>query len=252
MFDNMGALLTGENIVALLTLTLLEIVLGIDNVIFIALLTGKLSPEVQAKARKVGLLGAMGMRILLLLGISWITKLTKPLFTLPVLNHEMTGKDLVLLIGGLFLIVKSTYEIHERIEEAGHSAEQKIRSAATSFAGVIVQIMIVDIVFSLDSVITAIGMARDVKIMIAAVIVSVAIMMVFAGAVSRFVEAHPTMKVLALSFLLLIGIMLVADGLGHHIEKGYIYFAMCFALAVEIVNVQITKRRRRAGQPVAH
>jgi len=229
-------LLTVESLIALVTLTSLEIVLGIDNIVFIAILTGKLDPSVQDKARRIGLALAMIVRILLLLAISWIMGLTKPLFA--VMSHDVSGKDLILLLGGLFLIGKSTFEIHERIE--GHEPT-KTAKAVASFASVIIQIMLLDIVFSLDSVITAVGMARHIPIMIAAVIVAVAIMMLFAGAVSRFVERHPTIKMLALSFLLLIGVMLLAEGFGRHIEKGYIYFAMAFSLFVELLNLRMRK-----------
>ena len=233
----MDAFLTTDGIVALLTLTLLEVVLGIDNVIFISILAGKLPPDQQEKARRIGLIGAMVMRILLLLSIAWIMRLTAPLFT--VLNNEFSGRDLILAGGGLFLLFKATREIHERLEgEEGHISAR----VAPSLGAVIGQIMLLDIVFSLDSVITAVGMADDVAVMIAAVVVAVAIMMFAAGTVSRFVERHPTIKVLALSFLLLIGVSLIADGFGMHIPKGYIYFAMGFSIFVETINLRASKK----------
>jgi len=236
-------LFTAENLLALLTLTSLEIVLGIDNVIFIAILCGKLPLSQQDRARKIGLFLAMFMRIALLLAIGWVMGLTKPLFAL--FAHEFTGRDLILFFGGLFLIAKATYEIHGKLE--GEEDAHATRKAGASFRSVLVQIMLLDIVFSLDSVITAVGMAREIAIMIAAVVIAVGVMMAFAGPVSRFVDKHPTFKMLALSFLLLIGVVLVADGLGRHIEKGYIYFAMGFSLGVELLNL---KSRKGAPKPV--
>jgi predicted tellurium resistance membrane protein TerC len=237
----MDAFLTSEGLLALVTLTFLEIILGVDNVIFISILAGKLPPAEQAKARRLGLAAAMVMRILLLLSIAAIVRLTAPLFT--VLGQEISGRDLILIVGGLFLLGKATLEIHERLEgEIEHGGGR----TAPSLAGVIAQIMALDIVFSIDSVITAVGMANDVSIMIAAVVLSVVIMMVSAGAVSAFVGRHPTVKVLALSFLLLIGISLVADGLGLHIPKGYIYFAMAFSVFVEMINLRV----RGSARPV--
>lgn len=232
----MVELLTVENAIALVTLTSLEIVLGIDNIVFIAILTGKLHPSKQDKARRIGLALAMVMRILLLLAISWIMGLTKPLFE--VLDHGVSGRDLILLLGGLFLIGKATFEIHDKIEGEHHDSKAKV---AASFASVIFQIMLLDLVFSLDSVITAVGMVEHIPIMIAAVVIAIGIMMIFAGTVSRFVERHPTIKMLALSFLLLIGVMLLAEGFGRHIEKGYIYFAMGFSLFVEMLNLRVRK-----------
>ncbi len=237
-------LLTTENLIALLTLTALEIVLGIDNIIFLSILTGKLPAEDRARARRIGLMGAMLMRIGLLLALSWVMRLTTPLFTLPVLEKVISGRDLILLVGGLFLIAKSTWEIHDKLEGATHGAAAG--KARVSFASIIVQIMLLDIVFSLDSVITAVGMAQHVEIMIAAVVVSVLAMLVFARAVGEFVERHPTIKMLALSFLILIGVMLVAEGFGKHIEKGYVYFAMAFSLGVEMLNIRL----RRQAAPV--
>ncbi|MCA9426970.1 MAG: TerC family protein [Candidatus Omnitrophica bacterium] len=235
----MEHLLTAESLLALLTLTGLEIVLGIDNIVFIAILCGKLPISQQAKARQLGLFLAMFMRIGLLLAIGWVMGLTQTLFE--VIEHEVTGRDLILLMGGLFLIAKATYEIHHKLEGEEHADVTK--TASVSFSGTLIQIVLLDIVFSLDSVITAVGMAQHIEIMIAAVVVAVGIMMAFAGAVSRFVEKHPTFKMLALSFLLLIGVVLVADGIGKHIEKGYIYFAMGFSLFVEILNLKMKKTK---------
>jgi len=231
-------LFTVENLVALLTLTALEIVLGIDNVVFISILTGKLPVEQRARARRIGLAGAMLMRIGLLLTLSWIMRLTAPLFS--VSSHAVSGRDLILLLGGLFLIGKATFEIHERVE--GHGAAGAKHARRVSMRMIIFQIMLLDIVFSLDSVITAVGMARALPVMIAAVVISVVVMLIFARPVGEFVEHHPTVKILALSFLLLIGVMLVADGLGQHIPKGYIYFAMAFSLLVEMLNLRMHKK----------
>jgi predicted tellurium resistance membrane protein TerC len=220
--------------VALVTLTVLEVVLGIDNIIFISILAGKLPPADRERARKIGLMLAMVMRILLLLSLAWIIRLTAPLFT--VLGNEISGRDLILLVGGLFLIAKSTHEIHDKLEgEEGHSSKK----VAATFSGVIVQIMLLDIVFSLDSVITAVGMAQQLGVMITAVIIAVAFMMWWARSISEFVDRHPTVKMLALSFLILIGVNLVADGLGHHIPKGYTYFAMGFSVFVEMLNIKL-------------
>ena len=235
----MDAFLTADGLIALVTLTVLEVVLGIDNVIFISILAGKLPPAQQDKARRIGLIAAMVMRILLLLSITWIMQLTQPLFSIPIFNHEFSGRDLILAGGGLFLLFKATREIHERLEgEDGHVTAR----VAPSLAAVIGQIMILDIVFSLDSVITAVGMADDVSIMITAVVVAVAIMMFAAKTVSQFVDRHPTVKVLALSFLLLIGVSLIADGFGAHVPKGYIYFAMGFSIFVETINLRASKK----------
>ena len=220
--------------VALLTLTALEIVLGIDNIIFISILSGKLPKEQQEKARMLGLGLAMGMRILLLLAISWVIGLTEPIFDL--FSQEISGRDIILILGGLFLIGKSTYEIHDKLEGAeGHTSAK----VAASFASVIFQILLLDIVFSLDSVITAVGMADEIGVMIAAVIIAVGVMMISAGAISRFVDEHPTVKMLALSFLILIGVSLLAEGFEQHISKGYIYFAMAFSVMVEMLNLRL-------------
>lgn len=228
---------TPESWIALLTLTALEIVLGIDNIIFISILAGKLPEKQRNLGRQVGLVMAMVTRILLLFSLAWLTRLTAPLFT--VFQYEISGRGLILISGGLFLLGKSTFEIHERLEgEEGH-ASQKI---APSLAGVIVQIMLLDIVFSLDSVITAIGMVNEIAIMVTAVVIAVAIMLFASGPISSFVNDRPTLKILALSFLLLIGFSLVADGLGFHIPKGYIYFAMGFSVFVEVINLQVRAR----------
>ena len=228
---------TPESWIALLTLTALEIVLGIDNIIFISILAGKLPEKQRNLGRQVGLVMAMVTRILLLFSLAWLTRLTAPLFT--VFQYEISGRGLILITGGLFLLGKSTFEIHERLEgEEGH-ASQKI---APSLAGVIVQIMLLDIVFSLDSVITAIVMVNEIAIMVTAVVIAVAIMLFASGPISSFVNDRPTLKILALSFLLLIGFSLVADGLGFHIPKGYIYFAMGFSVFVEVINLQVRAR----------
>jgi predicted tellurium resistance membrane protein TerC len=223
--------------IAFLTLTALELVLGIDNVIFISILVDKLPLAQREVARRIGLFLAMFMRIGLLFLLSWIVGLTKPLFTL--LTEELSGRDLILIGGGLFLLWKSTMEIHQLLEGAEGHASAAVRA---TFANVIFQIIIIDMVFSLDSIITAVGIVDDVKIMIAAVVVSVGLMMLFAGAIGRFVSAHPTIKMLALSFLFVIGTVLIADGLGHHVPKGYIYFAMAFSVAVEMLNIRLRRR----------
>ena len=233
----MEALLTAENAVALATLSGLEIVLGIDNIVFIAILTQKLPVERQAFARRVGLIGAMLMRIGLLLAIGWVMSLTTELFR--VFEQPFSGRDLILLGGGLFLVGKAVWEIHDKLEG---DMEPGAKPVAVSMASVIVQIMILDMVFSLDSVITAVGMADEILVMIAAVVIAVGVMLVFAEKISGFIESHPTMKILALSFLILIGTMLMLEGLGKHVEKGYIYFAMAFALSVELVNVAVRAR----------
>jgi predicted tellurium resistance membrane protein TerC len=228
--------------IAFLTLTVLELVLGIDNVIFISILSGKLPPEQQARARYIGLMMALVMRVLLLLSLSWIIGLTAPLFT--VFGQSVSGRDLVLLIGGLFLIAKSTHEIHGSLEgEEGHAAKKVF----ASFTSVIIQITLLDIVFSLDSVITAVGMVNNLWIMIAAVVISIIAMMLFAGPIGEFVQRHPTVKMLALAFLLLIGVTLIAEGFHQHIPKGYIYFAMAFSVLVEVLNMKL---RKKSKEPV--
>jgi predicted tellurium resistance membrane protein TerC len=225
-----------ETLIALVTLTVLEIVLGVDNVIFISILSSKLPKEQQRRARRVGLVAAMVMRILLLWSIVWISRLTEPLFE--ILGRPISGRDLILIGGGLFLLAKATYEIHDKLEGADHPSGR----AAASFASVIGQVMLLDIVFSLDSVITAIGMADDQRVMMAAVVLAVIVMLVAAEPISTVVETHPTIKILALSFLLLIGMSLMADGFGQHISKGYVYFAMGFSVFVEMINIRVRKK----------
>jgi predicted tellurium resistance membrane protein TerC len=228
---------SAEGWIALLTLTVLEIVLGIDNIVFIAILAGKLRAEERERARRLGLSLAMIIRILLLLTITWVMRLTAPLFT--VMGQDISGRDLILIIGGLFLIAKSTHEIHDKLEgEEGHASARVV----ASFAGVIVQILLLDIVFSLDSVITAVGMAEDVSVMVLAVVIAVGVMLVSSGTIGEFVERHPTVKMLALSFLLLIGVSLMAEGFDQHIPKGYIYFAMGFSVFVEMINLRVRAR----------
>src|SRR5512145_628515 len=222
--------------IALATLTFLEIVLGVDNIIFISILSGKLPHDQQARARRLGLLAAMVMRVALLLSLAWIIRLTAPWFT--ILGQAISGRDLILIVGGLFLLAKATYEIHDKLEgEEGHA----VKKVAASFASVILQIMLLDIVFSLDSVITAVGMVDELWVMVAAVIVAVGIMMLSAEPISAFVHRHPTVKMLALSFLLLIGLSLLLEGFDHHIPKGYIYFAMGFSVFVEMINLRLRK-----------
>jgi predicted tellurium resistance membrane protein TerC len=229
--------LTTDNLVALLTLTLLEVVLGIDNIVFISILTGKLPKEQRPRAWRIGLSLAMLMRIGLLLSLSWVMGLTSPLMNL--LGQDISGRDLILLLGGLFLVGKATWEIHDKLEGGGEHGPGR---AAASFASVLAQILVLDLVFSLDSVITAVGMASHVYVMIAAVVIAIAVMLVFAQAIGAFVERHPTIKMLALSFLILIGVLLIADGLGKHIPKGYVYFAMAFSLGVEMLNLRLRKK----------
>jgi predicted tellurium resistance membrane protein TerC len=225
--------------IAFLTLTALELVLGIDNVIFISILVDKLPAEQRERARKIGLFGAMFTRIGLLLVLAWIIGLTAPFFT--VLGEEISGRDLILIGGGLFLLWKSVKEIHQLLE-----GEEGERSAAVraAFGAVVAQIMVIDLVFSFDSIITAVGMVSRVEVMIAAVVASVLLMMAFAGQVGRFVSTHPTIKMLALSFLVVIGVMLIAAGFDHEVPKGYIYFAMAFSVAVEMLNIRVRKRAR--------
>ena len=228
-----------ESWIALLTLTVLEIVLGIDNIIFISILSGKLPHEQQAKARTTGLALATITRVLLLLSLTWVMSLTAPLFS--VMNHDVSGRDLILIIGGLFLIFKSTREIHDKLEGDDGHASVKVKA---KFSSIIFQILLLDIVFSLDSVITAVGMASEIAIMVTAVIIAVGIMMVAAGSISRFVEDHPTVKMLALSFLLLIGVNLIAEGFHQHIPKGYVYFAMAFSVFVEMLNLKMHAKKQ--------
>jgi predicted tellurium resistance membrane protein TerC len=230
--------------ISLVTLTLLEIVLGIDNIVFIAILAGKLPANQQKKARQLGLTLALGTRVLLLCGLAWMVGLTKPLFTLTMFGREwgLSGRDLILLIGGLFLLYKSTHEIHEKLE--GDDGE-KSRRVAPSFTSVIIQILLLDIVFSLDSVITAVGMAKDLPVMIIAVILAIGFMLLMGGRISAFVERHPTIKMLALSFLLLIGVALVAESFHREIPKGYIYFAMAFSVGVEMLNLKMRSKKAK-------
>ncbi len=245
-------LFTFENALALVTLSALEIVLGIDNIVFIAILAAKLPPEKRDAARRIGLVLAMLMRIVLLFSLSWIMGLTRPLF--PLFGHEVTGRDLILLAGGIFLIGKATWEIHDKLEgEDGHNPDRPRQHAG--MRSILIQIVLMDIIFSLDSVITAVGMVKQedapwwqpLTIMALAVMIAVGVMLIFARPVSDFVERHPTIKMLALSFLLLIGVMLTVEGFGKHIEKGYIYFAMGFSLFVELLNIRL---RRARGGPV--
>ena len=238
----MGAFLSAEGLLSLATLTAMEIVLGIDNVVFIAILVARLPAAQQSLARRLGLILALGMRIGLLFTITWMMGLTRPFFE--VLGHAVSGRDLILLGGGLFLIFKATWEIYDKLE-ADHVEHQ--RGSAGAFIATLVQIILLDIVFSLDSVITAVGMANELSIMIAAMVLAMLVMLWAAGPVSAFVERRPSVKILALSFLLLIGVMLVAEGMGSHINKGYIYFAMAFSLFVEMLNLRYRKKR----QPVA-
>ena len=230
--------------IALATLTALELVLGIDNIIFIAILVDRLPLHQRERARRLGLFMAMFMRIALLMVLAWIIGLVTPLFS--VYGRDISGRGLILILGGAFLIWKSTGEIHQSLEGA---EEHRASGGKAAFAAVIGQIMIVDLVFSLDSIITAVGMVDDVRIMIAAVVCSVALMMVFAGPIGRFVSAHPTIKMLALAFLVIVGIVLVAEGMGHHVPKGYIYFGMAFSLGVEMLNIRM---RRKAGAVLLH
>ena len=230
--------------IAFVTLTVLELVLGIDNLIFISILVDKLEPARRDLARKLGLFLAMFMRIGLLALLAWIAGLTKPLFAVPFLGQEISGRDMILIAGGLFLLWKSTAEIHQLLEgERGHASS----AARATFTAVIVQIILIDMVFSLDSIITAVGMVDRLSVMIAAVVASVALMMLFAGPIGRFVSAHPTVKMLSLAFLFVIGVVLIADGFDHHIPKGYVYFAMAFSVAVEALNLRM---RKKSGAPV--
>ena len=238
----MDAFASADGLIALLTLTVLEVVLGVDNVIFISILAGKLPAAQQPRARRMGLIAAMGMRILLLLSITWIMRLTVPLFS--AFGHDISGRDLILICGGLFLIYKATIEIHDKLEGDDGRGSANVTA---SFGSVILQIALLDIIFSLDSVITAVGMADDVAVMIAAVVLAVGIMMLSATSISTFVGEHPTVKVLALSFLLMIGLALIGDGVGMHIPKGYIYFAMGFSVFVEMVNLRV---RHASAPPV--
>ena len=243
----MADLFTTQNLVAFVTLLVLEIVLGIDNIIFIAILTGKLPPAQQPRARQVGIGLAVITRLLLLFSITWVMRLTTPLFT--ILGNGISGRDLILLVGGVFLIGKSVHEIHDKLEVEDHSRAAKVKAG---FAAVIIQIVLIDIIFSLDSVITAVGISGNLWVMVPAVIVAAGVMLFFSGPVSRFVEHHPTMKILALAFLILIGVMLVIEGwnpeMAHEMHlKNYAYFAMAFAFAIEMINIRV---RRKEAAPV--
>jgi len=232
-------MLDPANWLALLTLTALELVLGIDNVIFISILVDKLPPAQREVARRIGLFLAMFMRIGLLFLLSWMVGLTAPLFTL--LTQEISGRDLILLVGGVFLLWKSTKEIHQLLEGEEGASSSAVKA---TFTAVITQIILIDLVFSLDSIITAVGMVDEIAIMVAAVVISVGLMMLFASSIGRFVSAHPTVKMLALAFLFVIGVVLVADGMGHHVPKGYVYAALAFSLGVEMLNIRQRKRRQ--------
>ncbi|MCB0384582.1 MAG: TerC family protein [Bdellovibrionales bacterium] len=242
----MSELMTLEALTALVTLTGMEIVLGIDNIIFISIMVGRLPQEKQAKARSLGIFLALFMRLLLLFSITWVMGLTEPLFT--ILEKTVSGRDLILLMGGLFLMGKATFEIHHKVEAVEEVDENGVKSQVQAQMGwTLVQIVILDIVFSLDSVITAVGMAQQISIMVIAMVLSMIVMLVSAGGISDFVDRHPTVKILALSFLLLIGVMLIVEGTGNHVAKGYIYFAMFFSLAVEMLNLRYRAKRARFG-----
>ena len=239
MPPTMDALLTADGLVALATLAALEIVLGVDNIVFIAILTSRLPARQQTVARRIGLILALGIRIGLLFTISWLMGLTRPLFA--VLGHPLTGRDLILIVGGLFLVGKATWEIYDKLEVEHVERE---RGSRGRFAAVIAQILVLDIVFSLDSVITAVGMANELSVMVAAMVIAMLVMLVSMGAVAGFIEHHPSVKILALAFLLLIGVVLVADGMGQHVSKAYIYIAMAFSLFVELLNLRYRTRRQ--------
>jgi predicted tellurium resistance membrane protein TerC len=243
-----SALFNAEGLASLISLAVMEIVLGIDNIIFVAILSQKVAAGQRKRVRRLGIGLALFLRIGLLLGLSWLMGLTRPLFH--VLGEALSGRDLVLLGGGLFLMAKATHELYQRMEghEEGESGGPGRGGGSAGFASTLVQILALDIVFSLDSVITAVGMARAVPIMIAAMVIAVGVMLLFADAISEFINRHPSMKVLALSFLLLIGVLLVADAFGHHINKGYVYFAMAFSLGVELFNMRARKKAQRGGR----
>jgi predicted tellurium resistance membrane protein TerC len=239
----MVELFTVSNVVALLTLTSLEIVLGIDNIVFIAIIAARLKPEQRSSARLIGLGLAVITRLLLLFTLSFIASLTDPVLSVPFVDHALSGRDIILLVGGLFLIYKATKEIREKAVHEESELRVDDKSRVPTMRSVITQIILIDIVFSLDSVITAVGMTNNLPVMSTAVVLAVIVMLVFSGFIVRFIEANPTIKMLALSFLLMIGLVLVADGLGHHIEKGYIYFAMAFSLGVEMLNLRASRLR---------
>ena len=239
----MSALLTTDGLIALLTLTALEIVLGVDNLVFISIISGRLPAAKQPLARRIGLLLALSTRVALLFTLSWLMGLTRPLFRIP-FGGEIPGRDLILLVGGLFLMAKATFEIYDKVEkvdEGGHGGGGGRRG----FVSVVTQIMVLDIVFSLDSVITAVGMVNNLAIMVTAIVIAMGVMLFAMEIVNRFIDAHPSLKILALAFLILIGVVLVADGLGQHVAKGYIYFAMSFSLAVDLLNIRYHSRRGR-------
>jgi len=243
----MSALLTTDGLIALLTLTALEIVLGVDNLVFISIISSRLPAAQQPLARRIGLLLALVTRVALLFTLSWLMGLTRPLFRIP-FGGEISGRDLILLVGGLFLIAKATFEIYDKVEnadEAGH----EVGGGRRGFTSVVAQIMVLDIVFSLDSVITAVGMVNNLAIMVTAIVIAMGVMLFAMETVNRFIDAHPSLKILALAFLILIGVVLVADGLGQHVAKGYIYFAMSFSLGVDMLNIRYHKRRGRRRNP---
>jgi predicted tellurium resistance membrane protein TerC len=239
----MDVFLTSDGLLSLATLAALEIVLGVDNLVFIAIVSSKLPASQQPLARKVGLALALLTRVALLMTITWIMGLTRPLFSIPLAHREISGRDLILLLGGLFLIAKATWEIYDKVELGGH--EPGRAGGRRGFAGVVLQIMVLDIVFSLDSVITAVGMVDEVAIMVAAIVIAMAIMLFAMETVNGFIERHPSLKILALAFLILIGVVLVADGLGQHLSKGYVYCSMAFSLGVELLNMRYRRRPRR-------
>ncbi len=241
----MDDLFTTANLLSLVTLTVMEVVLGVDNIVFISILSGKLPPDQQGKARNIGLVLALFARLGLLFSITWVMSLTRPLFEIPILHHSMSGKDLIMLGGGLFLLYKATSEIYEKLE-VSHAHDAAAPSGAGSTGRVIFQIILLDIVFSLDSVITAVGMVKNVPIIIVAMVASVAVMLLTAKSIGAFVNRHPSVKILALSFLLLIGVLLVAEGFHKEIPKGYIYFSMAFSLLVELLNMRFRRKRQAA------
>ena len=234
--------MSADILLSLITLSAMEIVLGIDNIVFIAILTGRLPPEQQNLARRTGLALALGIRIALLFTISWMMRLTRPLFAVAIVGQEFSGRDLILIGGGLFLLFKATWEIYDKLEVEHH--ETAGAAGRAGFVWTIVQILLLDIVFSLDSVITAIGMSDRVAVMVAAMVIAMLVMLVSMNAIGGFVERHPSVKLLALAFLILIGVMLVVEGMGQHVSKGYIYFAMAFSLLVELLNMRYRQRRR--------
>ena len=239
----MSNLLTADALISLVSLAAMEIVLGIDNIVFIAILTARLPAGKQKLARRLGMTMALGMRIGLLFAISWLMSLTRPLFTIPLLREDISGRDIILILGGLFLIFKATWEMYDKLE-VDHAEAQARTAGRASFAWTIAQILVLDIVFSLDSVITAVGMSNQLPVMVTAMVIAMVVMLASMGAVGGFVERHPSVKLLALSFLLLIGVMLVVEGMGQHVSKAYIYFAMAFSLLVELLNMRYRKQHR--------